>query len=88
MDRILVRVLVAMDLCAFGNEMLNEKTFDFLPARSPLKQRHVLLAYLRGQTLNAVFFIGIAALALWASSYGWVSEASDGALACGDAASP
>jgi hypothetical protein len=76
MDRILVNVLIAMELYAFGDEMLNEKTFDFLPARSPLKQRHVLLAYLRGQLLNGAFFVGVAALALWASSHGWVSESS------------
>jgi hypothetical protein len=74
MDRLLVCVLIAMELYQFGDEMFNEKTFDLFPPRSPLKQRHVLLAYLRGQLLNAVFFIGIAALALWASSYRWVSE--------------
>ena len=65
-----------MELYAFGDEMLNEKTFGFLPARSPLKQRHVLLAYLRGQAINGAFFVGVAALALWASSHGWVSESS------------
>jgi hypothetical protein len=76
MDRFLVRVLVAVELYAFGDEMWNEKTFGLFPARSPLKQRHVLLAYLRGQIVNGVFFAGVAALALWASSNGWPSESS------------
>src|ERR1700730_6862119 len=47
MDRFLVRVLIAMELYAFGDEMLNEKRFGLFPARYPLKQRHVFLAYLR-----------------------------------------
>jgi hypothetical protein len=55
---------------------LNEETFGLYPARSPLKQRHVLLAYLRGQIVNGVFFAGIAALALWANSNGWANESS------------
>jgi hypothetical protein len=74
MDRFLVRVLIAMELYAFGDEMLNEKTFGLFPARSPLKQRHVFLAYVRGQIVNGVFFAGVAALTLWTSSNGWVSE--------------
>jgi hypothetical protein len=44
-------------------------TFGLFPARSPLKQRHALLQYLRGQLVNGVLF-GTAALALWASSSG------------------
>lgn len=77
MDRILVKVLIAIELYAFGDEMLNEKTFGF-PARSPLKQSHVLLAYLRGVLFNGVFFGGLAALALWAASSGWIGETSAG----------
>ena len=69
MDRLLVKVLVAMEFYAFGDEMFNEKSlFGLLPVRSPLKQRHSLLAYLRGLLVNAIFFGGIAALALWAAS--------------------
>jgi hypothetical protein len=45
-------------------------TFGLFPARSPLKQRHALLQYLRGQLVNGVLFGGTAALALWASSSG------------------
>jgi hypothetical protein len=77
-DRFLVRVLVAMELYAYGDEMLNEKTFGLFPARSPLKQRHALLAYLRGQLANGVLFGGIGASALWASSSGWISESAVG----------
>jgi hypothetical protein len=77
MDRLLVKLLIAVELYAFGDEMLNEKTFGF-PARSPLKQSHVLLAYLRGLLVNAVVFGGIATLALWAASKGWIGETSAG----------
>lgn len=72
LDRFLVRALIAMELYAFGDEMLNEETFGLFPARSPLKQRHALLGYLKGQLVNCVLFGGIAALALWASSGGWI----------------
>ncbi|WP_448041110.1 hypothetical protein [Bradyrhizobium liaoningense] len=72
LDRFLVRALIAMELYAFGDEMLNEETFGLFPARSPLRQRHALLQYLRGQLVNGVLFGGIAALALWASSSGWI----------------
>ncbi len=72
LDRFLVRALIATELYAFGDEMLNEETFGLLPARSPLKQRHVLLQYLKGQLTNGVLFGGIAALAIWASWSGWI----------------
>jgi hypothetical protein len=75
-DRYLVRILIAMELYAFGDEMLNEKTFGLVPARSPLKQRHALVAYFRRLTLDGVLFAGIAALALWASSRGWIGDTS------------
>jgi len=77
MDRLLVKLLIAVELYAFGDEMMNEKTFGF-PARSPFKQSHVLLAYLRGQLINAVFIGSIAALALWAASKGCIGESAAG----------
>ena len=78
MDRLLVKVLVAMEFYAFGDEMMNEKysLFGFHP--SPLKQRHVLLAYLRGLLVSAIFFGGIVALALWTGSEGWIGEIAAG----------
>jgi hypothetical protein len=72
LDRFLVRVLIAMELYAYGDEMLNEETFGLFPARSPLRQRHALLGYLRGQLVNGVVFGGMAALAMWGSSGGWI----------------
>ena len=72
LDRFLIRVLIAMELYAFGDEMLNEETFGLFPARSPLRQRHALLGYLRGQLINGVLFGGIAALAWWANSSGLI----------------
>jgi len=61
-----------MELYAYGDEMLNEETFGLFPARSPLRQRHALLGYLRGQLVNGVVFGGMAALAMWGSSGGWI----------------
>ncbi|KRR21403.1 hypothetical protein CQ14_07075 [Bradyrhizobium lablabi] len=78
LDRFLVRALIAVELYAFGDEMLNEKPLFGFPARSPLKQSHVLLGYLRALLLNAVLLGGIAALALWAASKGWIGETAAG----------
>jgi len=78
MDRLLVKVLIAMELYAFGDEMMNEKKFlGFMP-HSPLKQTHTLLGYLKGLFTNAVLFGGSAALALFAASRGWIGETSAG----------
>jgi hypothetical protein len=74
MDRYLVRILTAMELYAFGDEMFNEKTFGLFPARSPLKQRHALVAYLFNLIANGLFYAGIASLALWARSNGWIGD--------------
>jgi hypothetical protein len=73
-DRFLVRILVAVELFAFGDEMLNGEKDAFIPGRSPLKQRHVLLSYLGGQISNAVLFGVIAAVAIWAHSNVWIGE--------------
>ena len=60
MDRTLVRCLIAAEMYAYGDEMLNEKTlFGLIPSllrRSPLKQRHALLSYLIGNLGNLVLF--------------------------------
>jgi hypothetical protein len=55
--------------------MLNEKTFGF-PARSPLKQTHALLGYLRGSLFNALFFAGIAASGFVLNSNNIISESA------------
>jgi len=60
MDRTLVRCLIAAEMYAYGDEMLNEKTFfGLVPSllrRSPMKQRHALLSYLIGNLGNLVLF--------------------------------
>jgi hypothetical protein len=60
MDRTLVRCLIAAEMYAYGDEMLNEKTlFGLIPSlfrRSPMKQRHALLSYLIGNLGNLVLF--------------------------------
>jgi hypothetical protein len=61
-----------MELYAFGEEMFNEETLGLFPARSPLRQRHALLGYLRGQLASGSAFGGIAVLALGLSSGGLI----------------
>src|SRR5712664_69109 len=75
MDRLLVKVLIASELYQYGDLMLNRKTL-VSPSPSPLMQRHALLTYLLGLIGNSVLFGGVAALAQWARSNGWVSENS------------
>ena len=72
MDRLLIKVLVAVELYQFGDVMINKKSFAYR-LQSPLNQTHTLLAYLRGLLINAIFLGGIAGLALWAIS-GWIGE--------------
>lgn len=76
MDRVLVRSLIAAELYAFGDEMLNEKTFGLFPARSPIKQTHAVLGYLRGQFTNGMVFGGIAVLGFGLSSGKIISESA------------
>jgi hypothetical protein len=73
MDRALVRILIAMELYAFGDEMLNEENFVVFPGRSPLKQ-HLFVRYLFGVASNAIFFGGIAAIGLWMRSRDWIGD--------------
>jgi hypothetical protein len=74
MDRAFIRGLIAAEMYAFGDEMLNEKTFGLISARSPMKQRHALLVYLRGFLVNGLLFGGIAALGFGLSSGDVISE--------------
>jgi hypothetical protein len=78
LDRFLIRALIAMEFYAFGNEMLNEKTFGTFPSRSPLKQRHAVLQYLMNNFFNALLFGGVAAAAIWAHSAGVLGETATG----------
>jgi len=65
LDRLLIDVLVAMELYAFGDEMINEETYWLAPKRSPLKQRHIFFQYLRGQLLNATLIAMFVGGAIW-----------------------
>lgn len=81
MDRALVRGLIAAEMYAFGDEMLNEKTFGLFPARSPIKQTHALLGYLRGNLVNGLVFAGIAVLGFGLSSGAIISDSAAGWIA-------
>lgn len=74
MDRTLIRGLIAAETYAFGDEMINEKTFGLFPARSPMKQTHAILGYLRNNFFNAILFGGISALGFWLRSGNIISE--------------
>jgi hypothetical protein len=81
MDRALVRGLIAAEMYAFGDEMLNEKTFGLFPARSPIKQTHALLGYLHGNLVNGLVFAGIAVLGFGLSSGAIISDSAAGWIA-------
>lgn len=74
MDRFLVELLVAAELYAFGNEMINERTFGLFPHRSPLKQKHMLFQYFRGAVVNAAVLLGAAILTIYLGAQGWIGE--------------
>jgi hypothetical protein len=70
LDRLLVDALIAAELFAFGNLMLN----PYSRSMSPLKQKHTLWTYLLGQIWSIVFFGGIGALAIWLHAIAVISE--------------
>lgn len=49
LDRTLTDLLIAIELYSFADEMINEVPTIIAPPRSPLKQTHPAVAYLRGQ---------------------------------------
>jgi hypothetical protein len=42
---LLADLLIAIELFAYSDEMMNEPTFPFIPRRSPLKQFHPLVPF-------------------------------------------
>lgn len=71
-DRILIDALVAMEVFAFGDEMLN------LTVTSPLKRPHAFWTYLRGQASNLVFFGVIIAIVAWFGSQDILGQMATG----------
>jgi hypothetical protein len=65
-DRILIDSLMAMEIFAFGDEMLNPEKFY---KSSPLKRPHALWTYLSGQFANFVFFGIIIGVIAWLNSH-------------------
>lgn len=65
LDRLFVDSLIAAEMVAYGNQILNEETYEFLPTISPLKQPHVLNLYLKIVATIAVLAGGAIASAMW-----------------------
>ncbi len=56
-DRILIDQLIAVELSSFADEMINPNPYG---VKSPLKQQHILISFIIGFIINAIFFIGLA----------------------------
>ena len=59
LERTLVDVLVALELYAFGEMMFTKYPIGlrWLPAQSPIQEKHILRRYFGSQVGNAVFFL-------------------------------
>jgi hypothetical protein len=74
-DRCLIDALVALELFAFGDEMLNEPRFPGIPTRSPLRRSsHPLWAFIKGQFGNVVGACLLFLFALVPYKLGWIGE--------------
>jgi hypothetical protein len=85
-DRLLIDSLTALELYAFGDEMINEPKFLGLPPRSPLRQSHPLWAFIKGQFGNVIGALVLFALALIPYKLGWIGETGlviTGLILCG-----
>lgn len=73
-DRILVDILIAMELYAYGNEVYNSKGIPGLPSLSAFLKINPLRYFLKGHLLSALFFIGGAVAFVFAGIQNWISE--------------
>jgi hypothetical protein len=63
LERIIVDVLVALELYAFGKEMFGPSGLPWwFPKQSPFHQYHAVVGYLGSQLVNAIVLIGLALL--------------------------
>lgn len=74
-DRVLIDSLVAMEVFAFGDEMLNPEQFFKV---SPLKTWHVFWTYLFGQAGNLFLFGIIVAVVVWLRSQSVLADTTTG----------
>jgi hypothetical protein len=74
-DRVLIDSLMAMEVFAFGDEMLNPEQFFKV---SPLKTWHVLWTYLLGQAGNLFLFGIIIGVVVWLRSQNVLAETTTG----------
>jgi hypothetical protein len=64
LERVIVDVLIAVEMYSYGEEMVAPEP-DYLSGlapRSPLRERHELLSYLRGNLISGVVLLGAAFL--------------------------
>ncbi len=53
-DRCIIDALVAAEVFAFADEMINEPKIPLIPSRSPLRRSHPLWAFIKGQLGNVI----------------------------------
>lgn len=85
-DRCLIDSLTALELFAFGDEMLNEPAFPGLAPQSPLRRSHPLWAFIKGQFGNLIAACVLFAVALIPYKMGWIAETgltATGLILCG-----
>lgn len=85
-DRCLIDSLTALELFAFGDEMLNEPAFPGLATRSPLRRSHPVWAFIKGQFGNLIAACALFAIALIPYKMGWIAETGltvTGLILCG-----
>jgi hypothetical protein len=73
-DRCLIDSLTALELFAFGDEMLNEPSIPGLMSRSPLRRSHPVWAFIKGQFGNLIAAGVLFAIALIPYKLGWIAE--------------
>ncbi|MFK5914048.1 MAG: hypothetical protein QM484_06720 [Woeseiaceae bacterium] len=74
LERLLIDILIAMELSAFTDEMCNEQLFPGLPPRSPLSVGNPFFIVVKSLFFDAVIWLGLAAIFIYAGSKSWVSD--------------
>jgi hypothetical protein len=79
-DRLLVDALIALETFGFSEEMLGDPISPSLARllpdarRSPLKQRHVIVGFIKVNFSNLLLFGGLAAGVFYAGTAGWMGS--------------
>jgi hypothetical protein len=74
-DRLFVDVLIALEMYQYSDQMMNEPVIHGLgPPRSPLKQAHPLVTYLKGETYDFLFCVFLGGVVFVLQQKGVISD--------------